>query len=187
MSRTKVESEIIYHELARRLLLKQSIPEVAQAMRMKPQTVQAITRRDDFREVLEQIRKGAYRETDHRLKEDARNLEKEIRRAAVDSFDVLQELLVKARSEGTKMRVAQDMLNRAGYQQKEERAQVNIQINTTDAQVLAETLQKEKEARKRLQKDGLVTKASEFTHPTDLKRGTNTSKSANRGSSATGS
>lgn len=186
--RTKVELELIYHEMARRLLLKQSLPEVAQGMKLPLPRVQELTRREDFKEVLEALRDDTYSDTDKHLKETARNLREEIRRAAEDSFDTLQELLYAAKGEGTKVKIAQDMLDRAGYGAEEDRPQVHIAINTTDARVLTETIRAEQEAQQRLKGvERLITRASDFAHPTDLKRGTNTSESADRESSAEGS
>lgn len=186
--RTKVELSVLFHEMARRLLLKQDLATVANGMRMPLKTVQELTRRGDFKEVLESLRDDTYQETDRALKEEARNITQEIQRAAEESFDLLQELMASVRTgAGHRIKIAQDMLDRAGHRAKDDHERVVVNINNIDAQVLAETMRAEQEARQRLSSaSNLVTQASEFQHPTDLKRGTNTSESADRGSRAEG-
>lgn len=171
--KTKVEFELVYHELARRLLLGQSVPEAAQAMRLSVERVQQLTHNKRLRAVLAELRDSQYRETDRAMREEGRNLREEIRDAAEDSFDALRVLLTTASQEGVKVKIAQDFLDRAGYNEPEAEAAVIVNINTTDAQVLAEALRVEKAGLKRLKKtDELVAPATKFEHPKDFARGT---------------
>ena len=171
--KTKVEFELVYHELARRLLLGQSVPEAAQAMRLSVERVQKLTHNTRLRAVLAELRDSQYRDTDRAMKDAGRNLRKEIQDAAETSFDVLQDLLVAAKATETgKIKIAQDFLNRAGLVEAETKAAIVVNINTTDAAVLAEALRVEKAGEKLLGTNKeLVAPATKFEHPKDFARG----------------
>ena len=165
---SKVVLSLTYNEVARRLIMHQTPEEIAQAMALKLETLKAMMRRPDFMETLEKVRAKAYQGVDKNLENDARNIRQEIIDAAAPSFDRLKTLLDHAASEGVRMHVAQDLLDRSGHgKAPEKEPQVNITINPIEADIIATALKKEKDGRERLEKleIRLAKPPSEIDHP----------------------
>jgi len=161
---TKVETSIISHEIARRLLLKQSMEDISQAMAIELKTLQAHVRRGPFKALLDQLQSKLYRPTDQALADKGRNLKEEINLAAIKSFDRLTQLLEAASSEAVVMHVAQDMLDRAGYAKKQVvETEATLRIDPIDAGILMEALATDKAARERIKQNPDVLKGT--PHP----------------------
>jgi len=167
MGRTRVQFSLVYYELARRLLLKQDVPLIAQAMGIPEPTVQRVMRKPAFQAVLQQIQDKTYATVDQHLTSQARNLREEFETAAYASFDRLTHLLAKAESESVQMNVAQDLLDRAGYAKVQKvEAVETLKVDPITADVLVTALKKEEEGRRLLaQKVDLTKTASETEHP----------------------
>jgi hypothetical protein len=151
--KTRVETSIISHEVARRLLLKQPMEEIAQAMGIAEKTLQNHIRKPAFQTLLNTLQEQMYRPVDRTLGDKQRNLTEEISQAAFKSFDRLNALL-DAASEQTRMHVAQDILDRAGYGKKQiVQTEGTLKIDTLDAQILLQALDADKRARERVSLD----------------------------------
>lgn len=151
MSRNRVQFSLIYNEVARRLLLKQELGEIAQAMCIREESLKTMMLRPAFKELLAELQKTIYRPIDQGLVSDARNLREELQGAAFTSFDRLLALQKSAASEQVIMNISQDLLDRAGYAKTskiiEERT---VRIDPLDAEVLVSALAREKEGREHL-------------------------------------
>jgi hypothetical protein len=145
-----VRTELIYHEIARRLLLKQDESEICQAMQLPQKSLDHIQKRPDFRILVDQLRDKAYRGVDKTINESARSLTEKIAEVAVESFDRLQALLRTANSPTLIKDIAQDFLDRAGYAKTQPLNQTVVNIGTLEASVLTDALKREREARERL-------------------------------------
>jgi hypothetical protein len=141
----------VYNEVARRLLLKQEVSEISQAMCIPEDALKALMRKPAFKEMLAQLQAKVYQSVDASLASDARNLREELSQAAFSSFDRLNTLLKTAASEAVVVNIAQDLLDRAGYGKTskiiEERV---IKIDPLEAEILTAALAREKEGREHL-------------------------------------
>jgi len=166
MGRTTVQLTLIYHEIARRLLLKQDPPLIAISMCIPEDFVKQLMRRPAFREVLAQLEQRAFDPIDTALKNQARNLRDDIDRAAANSFDRLTKLLQTTTTEGIIRDIGQDFLDRAGYGkiQKVEQTEV-LQIDPITADVLVTALKREQEGKAALGDRIPVKPSSEADHP----------------------
>jgi transposase len=142
--------ELTHHEIARRLLLRQSDEEIAQAMGVKVTTVKRLQSKPEFREILEQVRGQAYSGLDKRIEEERTDLASRIRQDAAESYDRLLALLHNSQSEAIVRDVAQDLLDRAGYGPKREEAKTVINIGPLETSVLVDALRREREAHEKL-------------------------------------
>lgn len=151
-NKPRVLVDLMYGEIARRLMLHQDVEQISQSMSLELGTVKAILSRPDFKEKMRELEGKAYEGLDQTLKDDARNIRKQIADAAQESFDRLKLLLANAAAEGIQMKVAQDLLDRAGFGRPQETAprQVFI-INPIDADVITTALRKEAEGIQRLE------------------------------------
>jgi len=156
MGRTKVVFSLMYNEIARRLLLKQELSEISQAMCVKEETLSRILRKPEFKETLELLQERVYRGLDQSLVSDARNLREEMQKAAFTSFDRLCSLQKTAASESIVVNISQDLLDRAGYGKTTKIVEERIvKIDSLDAEVLAAALAREKEGRANLNQKGV--------------------------------
>lgn len=173
--RNQVTLTVIYHELARRVLMKQSPEEMAQATRIPPVTLRQMLRRPDFKAVLEEVRDKTYLGVDKQLESDARNIQQEIREnAAPKAYDKLMHLLDNAASEGVQMKISQDLLDRAGIGEARDTGSKTIfNIGPVEAGVIMTSLKKEESGRKRLEalKIELAKPVKELDHPANQARG----------------
>lgn len=178
--RNHVMLEVIYHEMARRVLLHQDAAEIAQAMRINPNTVAQMLRRDDFKRILEEVRDKTFEGVDKQLESDARNIQQEIREeAAPKAYDKLMHLLNHAKAEGIQMRVSQDFLDRAGISSRPPEAPgIQIFIGPTEADVIATALKKEEAGRTRLEaiRIELAKPVKELDHPNNQSQSSGTTE-----------
>jgi hypothetical protein len=152
MSRPKVVFNVIYHEIARRLLMKQEVSEIAQATLIPEDRLMALMRRPAFKELLEKLTAKKYEGIDQTINSDARNLREELNEAAFASFDRLVQLQRCAASESLVANISQDILDRAGFgkQTKVEETRI-FKIDSLDAEILAGALEKERVGREHMQ------------------------------------
>lgn len=166
---SRIMHELTFHEMARRLLLKQSAEQISQAMGIKLDIVKRTLRKKEFKKVAMDLQEATYRGLDQELKDDARDLRSEIQEAAFDSFDRLKELLHYGAGEAVVTNIAHDFLDRAGYgKQKSDAPAVNIIVNPIDADILATALDTERKGRERLEKKGdlnLAKLPEDLNHP----------------------
>lgn len=168
MGRTRAQLSITYHEIARRLLLKQETSLIAQAMCIPEETIKTVMRRPSFTAYLSELETRLFQTTDQGIADKSRNLREELEAAAYKSFDKLKDLLEMASTESLQANIAQDLMDRAGYgrTQKVETEQV-IHIDPITADVLLSSIRKEKEARATLggKEPELVKSPAELDHP----------------------
>lgn len=147
---TRVVLSIVYHEMARRILLRQTPEEIAQAMGIPLSTVRQILAREDLKTVVAELRDRQWEHFDREQAAEARDLRAEISKASEESFDRLLSVLRSSGEEKHVINVAQDMLDRAGYGKRAEAASTtNVYINPIDASVIVDTLKKEAEGASR--------------------------------------
>jgi len=168
---TRVEFELLYHEVARRLLLKQNVEEIALASGLHKDTVINLMRRPRFRTILDELREKAYRPLDKQIEANKRNIKQEIQDVAGESLDRLKHLLVAASSETLSADIAKDFLDRAGFgKQLVAKDEITIKVDELTASILATALQRERQGRERLERlenPPLVRGASELERPAD--------------------
>jgi aminopeptidase-like protein len=137
--------ELVYNEMARRLMMKQTPTDIALAMGLKVASVERTLRHPNFKAALEKLQATIYAPTDKQLADGQRNIREEILTASYRSFDRLKQLLENAVKEETIMHVAQDMLDRAGFTKKIQSTEEHIiKINPLDADILAAALDRER-------------------------------------------
>jgi len=180
-ARNQVTLTVIYHELARRVLMHQTPEEMAQGTRIPLETLKVMLRRDDFKRILEEVRDKTFEGVDKQLESTARNIQQEIReKAAPKAYDKLMHLLDNAVAEGIQMRVSQDLLDRAGIaaRQPAEGAKIQVIVGPVEADVIMTSLKKEEEGRKRLEaiRLELAKPVKELSHPSNQPSGGETSR-----------
>jgi len=164
--KSRVEYHLVFHEMARRLMLKQEPEEISQAMGIRLSTVKNTLRKPEFKRVVKELQEKVYRQTDRELMDEARDIRAELQGLAGESLDRLTALLRSAASEAIQKDVAQDLLDRAGYgKHVPEDAKVNIVINPIDADVIATALRKEREGQQKLRGEDLAKPPSDLEHP----------------------
>lgn len=141
-----VRLELTYHEIARRLLLKQQDEEICQAMGLKATSLKNLTKRPDFRAIIDELRQRSYENVDGSIKAQATDLTTRIKQDATESYDRLLALLRSSASESIVRDVAQDLLDRAGYGRAEKEVKATIQIGPLETSVLVDALRREREA-----------------------------------------
>jgi hypothetical protein len=150
---TRTETGIISHEIVRRLLLKQSVADISQAMGIREKTLQNHILRPAFQALLEQMQAKLYKTVDQQLGDKKRNLVEEIALAAETSMDRLVNLLDSA-SDQVRMHVAQDFLDRAGLAKVQViKNEGEARINPIDMQILLQALDEDRRARERAEAD----------------------------------
>jgi len=146
----KVQLTLIYHEIVRRMQLRQTPEQIAQAMGIPLGTLRQTLARPDFKKVAAQRVEQTYEGFDQVEKDKVRNLHDEIDNAAEKSMDRLK-VLLDSSSESIRMKVSHDFLDRAGYGKKEPDApQLIVQVNPIDAEAIATAMALEREGVKRL-------------------------------------
>jgi hypothetical protein len=143
----KARLELVYHELARRMLLRQTDDEIGQHMGLKTQSVKRIQDNPQFREVLESLRDKSYQGLDRSIENKAKSMIERITEAADESYDRLRVLLKTSSSEQIVRDVAQDFMDRAGYGKATPTNQTTVNIGSLEASVLMDALRREREAR----------------------------------------
>jgi hypothetical protein len=146
-SRLKLTFQVTYHEIARRILLKQSEADICQQMGLSLPTLQGITRRKEFLDVFEPLRAKAFEAVDAQIEHQGRDLRDEIKLACEESFDRLMMLLRISNNDAIMKDIAQDMLDRGGYGAKVEAQAPTIVVNALDASVLMDALNKAREGK----------------------------------------
>lgn len=146
----RLSLEVVYHEVARRLLLKQTEDAICQEMGFSRPALLGIMNRDDFKHIFYDLQSKTYAPIDQQLQLQSRNLRDEIQQACFESYDRLMSLLKTSASESIVKDVAQDMLDRGGYGKKVEDNRTVINIGVLEASILTEALKKEDEGRKLL-------------------------------------
>lgn len=143
----KARLELVYHEMARRMLLRQTDEEIAQHMGLKHQSVKRIQENPQFREVLESLRDKAYQGLDRAIENKAKSMVERISEAADESYTRLLVLLKTSQSEQVVRDVAQDFMDRAGFGKAQPTNQTTVNIGSLEASVLMDALRREREAR----------------------------------------
>ena len=156
MGRSKVVFNLVYNEVARRLLLKQETSEISQAMCVPETALATLIRKPAFQAVLQELQTKMYKGVDSTLASDARNLRDELQQAAFTSFDRLVALQKSAASESVVVNISQDLLDRAGYGKTSKIVEERIvRIDTLEAEILTSALAREKEGRELLNAKGV--------------------------------
>jgi hypothetical protein len=138
--------ELLHHEIARRLLLKQSDEEISQATGLKLATVKRTQEHPEFRDLLDRLRDKHYVGVDAVIGEKVKSITEQLQGVAQESFNRLEALL-KSSSETIVRDVAQDFLDRAGYAKATPAMQTVVNIGTLEAGILVDALKREREAR----------------------------------------
>ena len=148
MRKHRAVYNLLYQEIARRLLLHQEPPDISQAMAIPVDLIERILRRDDFIHLLNQLSAVKFAEADRLIEGEGRNLRADMEKAAVGSFDRLLQLQQTASSETLIAHISMDFLDRAGYSkvQKVETTQA-IHIDALTAEVLTAALKREEQGR----------------------------------------
>jgi len=115
MSKHVAVQNLTHHEVARRLQLGQEPQEIAEAMCMRVELVEALIRRPAFKALLAELTDKQYEGLDESIKEKTRDIQAEIDEQCGESMDRLTALLKSAASESVQMHIAQDFLDRGGY------------------------------------------------------------------------
>jgi len=169
MARTRAELSITYHEIARRLLLKQDTALIAQSMCLPEESIKRIMRRPSFTDYLKQLEDKAYGQVDQRVADRARNMKEELEAASWEAFDKLKALLSYASAEALQVNIAQDLMDRAGHGRTQKvSSEVAFNVDSITADVLLTSLRKEEAARKALEERGapaLVKAPIDLDHP----------------------
>jgi len=166
MGRTRVQFQLMYNEIARRLLLKQEPSAIALSMGVHEDLVKRILRKPEFHKLIDTLQGNVLQPIDTHLKSEARNLRDEIDQAAFKSFDRLQGLLDTASSEAVVKDIAQDLLDRAGYVKTQKVEQTDfLKVDPLTASILISALDKEAEGRKTLGKRVPTKTAGNTEHP----------------------
>jgi len=142
----KARMELLHHEVVRRLLLKQSDEEIAQHTGLKLSTVKRMQDHPEFRDLLVKMRDKHYAGVDAVIGEKAQSMTEQLQGVAQDSFNRLKALLGSS-SEAIVRDVAQDFLDRAGFGKAAPAPQTIIHIGPLEAEVIAGSLKREREAR----------------------------------------
>ena len=149
---TEIQYDLTYHELARRLLLHQTITQIAKDMNLATDLVLRLQQKEDFKRVYAHLRDSMYSDLDRDMKGEANSIREQIAVQAGKSMEVLTDLLASCASQTLRVNIAQDMLDRAGYsKQPQTPQQVSILINPIDASALVTALNKETEGQLRLE------------------------------------
>ena len=144
--------ELTYHEVARRLLLKQQPREIAEAMHMRIEALNTMLKRREFRCVFDALSARAHEPLDQAIDQRSRNIRREIEDHAAFAFDKLKDLLSGAHSEVVQKDIAQDFLDRAGFAAAAPtQPQIQVVINPLEAEVIASALDRERQGRERLE------------------------------------
>ena len=166
----RVEYTLLYHEMARRVLMKQTPEKIASAMALPLDRVKRYLRNKRFLQVVDEVRDKTYRDMDSQLAGEKRNLREELTAAAEKSFDVLRGLLDTAASETLRAKIAMDFLDREGSAApRRTEGTAAMQIGTLEASIIQQTLVLGSEGEKLLKDRGgrdLVVPARDLVHPT---------------------
>ena len=147
---SRLTLEVVYHEVARRLLLKQTEDAICQDMGITRPALLGVMNRGDFKQIFYDLQAKSYAPIDQQLQLQTRNLRDEIQQAGFESYDRLMALLRTSASETIVKDVAQDMLDRGGYGKKVEDNRTVINIGVLEACAITEALKKEEEGKKLL-------------------------------------
>jgi len=144
----RAEYNLLYQEIARRLLLHQDVAEISQAMALPIPLIERTLRRDDFKNLLNNLSTQKFAEADRLIEGEGRNLRAEMEKAAVGSFDRLLQLQQTAASETLVAHISMDFLDRAGYSKVQKvEATTEIHIDPITAEVLTSALKREEQGR----------------------------------------
>jgi len=172
---TQVALNLIYHEVARWLLLRKTIDEISQRTGLSPSLLYKITSRDEFKKVTEDLRTKVYEELDKDMSLRAKNLGHEIDNAAVESFDRLLILLKTSGNENIIRDVGQDFLDRAGYGKSQPSASATVVIDPITGSMILQALVKDAEGLKANKPiEELVQDGAHLNHPLNRRLGTPT-------------
>lgn len=141
-----VRLELIYHEIARMVLLHRSDEEIAQRTGLKPKGIKSILQKPDFRQILDALRTNSFVSTDKTIENQNEDLATRIRADATESYDRLLSLLRGSQSESIQRDVAQDLLDRAGYAKQDKSQAPVIVFGPMEAGALIEALKREEAA-----------------------------------------
>jgi len=184
MSQHEAVLDVTYHEVARRILLGQEPNEIAEQMRIPHDRVEQILKRPKFKTLLEELRSNQYEEFDEALKAKTRDIQGEIEEECAASLDRLRTLAKEAASETVRMHIDQDFLDRGGFGKKSQEPTTLVQINQTDAIVIATALKKDKAGQERLKgEEELAKTPDKLNHPL-LKEANEPSGDGSKGASS---
>ena len=143
----KARLDLVYHEIARRMLLKQTDEEIAIHSGLKLASVKRMQDNPQFREILEALRNKAYAGVDRAIEGKTKSMVERLSEAADESYDRLRVLLKTSSSEQIVRDVAQDFMDRAGFGKAQPQNTTTVNIGTLEASVLMDALKREREAR----------------------------------------
>lgn len=148
----RVRFDLLCHEIARMMLLKLTDEQICDRTNLKPTSLRRLQSQPHFRQILNDLRDKSFQQVDDTIALTRRDLKPDLQRAAEESFDRLEAILMDDATEKSLVRdIGQDFLDRAGYTRKPDAGPIQINIGTLEAAVLKGALDLERQARERLE------------------------------------
>ncbi len=165
--KSAIVHDITYNEVAHRILRHQEPEQIALSMGLRVDSVKQILQKKNFKTKIALLQEKQYGTLNQELEASGRDLRKELDAQAYKAFDALTILMETAANEGVRTNIAQDFMDRAGYERKPKEApQLTVNIHPIDADVIATALKTAASGRAKLIDKGvLVQKAAEVKRP----------------------
>jgi hypothetical protein len=164
---SKLQLELIYHDIARRLIMKQPLEDIARAIGVKESSVKRALRNTVFQDILKQVTERSYLKLDSQIQDAKANIRERIEDAAQKSLGKLLFLLENAASESVQLNAAMTLLDRGGYSNKMQVEQTqHVMFDSLTGSVIMDALNKEAVAKASARPlTEFIKKPEELDHP----------------------